>query len=89
MTIEFLCWVVRDLRVAGKNIRMDLDAPAPHLNGPGRCLTFIIVGDRFGEGGYTPEDVISDLRDTYLKIYFIEPGDERDAISNRPWRFEG
>lgn len=76
LALEFLSWAVRDLRTTGRKVMMHLDAPAPHLNGPGRCLTFIIEGDRFGEGGYAPEEFISDLRNTYLKIF--EAAEEKD-----------
>jgi hypothetical protein len=76
LTLEFLCWVTRDLRRAGKKIWVDVDAPAPQLNGPGRCLTFIIEGDRAGDGGYGPEEFISDLNSIFLKIYAPVDTDE-------------
>jgi hypothetical protein len=69
LTLEFLCWVVGDLRSAGKRIRMALSSAPPYLNGPGRCLTFVIEGERFDKGGYTPEEFISNLRKAYPTIY--------------------
>jgi hypothetical protein len=35
LAVEFLTWVVHDLRAAGKQIWVDVDASAPFLNGQG------------------------------------------------------
>jgi hypothetical protein len=76
LAVEFLTWVVHDLRAAGRRIWIDVDASAPFLNGPGRSMKFIISGVRTGEGGYSPEDFIADLRRVYLPIVgFSSPPD--------------
>jgi hypothetical protein len=41
-TLEFLAWVFTDMERAGERLRFFPTAPAPYLNVPGKCLSFVV-----------------------------------------------
>jgi len=45
-SLEFLAWATADYRQGGHNVQLDIHAPAPMLNGPGKCLYYTLTGSR-------------------------------------------
>jgi hypothetical protein len=41
-TLEFIAWVIDDMRRANERIEFTPTAPPPYLNEPGDCLSFVI-----------------------------------------------
>ncbi len=41
-TLEFLAWVINEMYRAGERLKFFPTAPAPYLNTPGDCLSFVI-----------------------------------------------
>ena len=53
---EWLVWLARDYRLAGKQIESRVTAPPPMLNEPGGMLTFSIEADLDGPDAVDPHD---------------------------------
>lgn len=53
---EWLVWLVRDYRMAGRSIESTVTAPPPMLNEPGNMLTFAIEAYLDGEDAVDPHE---------------------------------
>jgi len=53
---EWLVWLVRDYRVAGRQIESSVTAPPPMINEPGAMMTFYITASLEGPDAIEPDD---------------------------------
>lgn len=58
---EWLVWLVRDDRRAGKEIESRVTAPPPMLNEPGAMMTFTIEADLDGPHAVDPHEFARDI----------------------------
>ncbi|MCJ1702053.1 hypothetical protein MT356_20270 [Rathayibacter festucae] len=56
LVTEWLVWLVRDYRIAGRTIASTVTAPPPMLNEPGNMLTFTIEAPLDGEDAVDPRE---------------------------------
>ncbi len=67
-SIEWLAWVVYKAALKGDRICPDLEfrpfAAAPHLNGPGECLSFILEGTV-----QNPDELATKLDEMYQQYF--------------------
>jgi len=45
-SLEFLVWAAADYARAGHLVRVNVHAPPPMLNGPGRCMYYALIGEK-------------------------------------------
>ena len=75
--LEFLAWLVLDIGRAGRRVILYPSAPPPHMNDPGKVLSFVLEG----RSGEDPEEMAR-LR-TWMDVYAQRQG----AFSDETDRF--
>lgn len=73
LVTEWLVWLVRDYRIAGRSITSTVTAPPPMINEPGNMLTFAIEAYLDGEDAVDPHEFGRSI----VKLWG-GAGDERD-----------
>ncbi|MCK2028073.1 hypothetical protein KZC56_17385 [Microbacterium sp. SSW1-47] len=62
---EWLVWLVRDYRVAGKRIQSSVTAPPPMINEPGAMMTFYITASLDDPDSVDPDEFAQSIIDVW------------------------
>jgi hypothetical protein len=69
LDLEFLAYLVNSPPLRDRDVDIVAYAKPPHLNFPGRMLTFNVQGWREGESGVEPDEVASAIEEGLRDIY--------------------
>lgn len=81
--LEFLAWLVLDIGRAGRRVILYPSAPPPHMNDPGKVLSFVLEG----RSGEDPEEMARLIAETKTEFYVPPTGEVLRFRGESSWAF--
>lgn len=78
---EWLVWLVRDYRIAGRLIESSVTAPPPMINEPGAMMTFYITASLAGPDSVDPDEFAQSI----INVWDGRPGSPRTGYFDIDW----